>query len=69
MIDREQLCWRRVDIERLIGAEHPARAVWEFIGRLDLSAYQEEVRAVEGKAGTAGMGAAVTDQPVGVCVQ
>jgi transposase len=54
VIDREQLCWRVVDIERLIGAEHPARAVWEFIGRLDLSAYQEEVRAVEGKAGRPG---------------
>ena len=22
VIDREQLCWRRVDVERLIGAEH-----------------------------------------------
>ncbi len=54
VIDREQLCWRRVDIERLIGADHPARAVWEFIGQLDLSAYQEEVRAVEGKAGRPG---------------
>jgi transposase len=54
VIDREQLCWRRVDVERLIGAEHPARAVWEFIGQLDLSAYQEEVRAVEGKAGRPG---------------
>lgn len=54
VIDREQLCWRRVDVERLIGAQHPARAVWEFIGQLDLSAYQEEVRAVEGKAGRPG---------------
>jgi len=54
VIDREQLCWRPIDIERLIGAEHPARAVWEFIGQLDLSAYQEEVRAVEGKAGRPG---------------
>jgi transposase len=54
VIDREQLCWRQIDIERLIGADHPARAVWEFIGRLDLSAYQEEVRAVEGKAGRPG---------------
>ena len=35
VIDRKQLCWRRVDVERLIGAEHPARAVWEFIGQLD----------------------------------
>jgi transposase len=54
VIDREQLCWRQIDIERLIGADHPARAVWEFIGRLDLSAYGEEVRAVEGKAGRPG---------------
>lgn len=51
VIDREQLCWRRVDVERLIGADHAARAIWEFLGRLDLSGYQEEVRAVEGKAG------------------
>ena len=51
VIDREQLCWRRVDIERLVGEEHAARAVWEFVGQLDLSGYQEEVRAVEGKAG------------------
>jgi transposase len=54
VIDREQLCWRRVDVERLIGADHAARAIWEFLGRLDLSGYQEEVRAVEGKAGRPG---------------
>lgn len=53
-IDREQLCWRPIDIERLIGAEHPARAVWEFVGGLDLSSYQEQARAVEGKAGRPG---------------
>jgi hypothetical protein len=33
-IDREQLCWRVVDVERLIGEEHPARAIWEFLGKL-----------------------------------
>ena len=54
VINREQLCWRRVDVERLIGEEHPARAVWEFVGQLDLSGYQEEARAVEGKAGRPG---------------
>jgi transposase len=53
-INREQLCWRRVDVERLIGDEHPARAVWEFVGKLDLRSYQEEARAVEGKAGRPG---------------
>jgi transposase len=54
VIDREQLCWRRVDVERLIGEEHPARAVWEFVVQLDMSGYREEVRAVEGKAGRPG---------------
>lgn len=53
-INREQLCWRHVDVERLIGEEHPARAVWEFVGKLDLRGYQEEARAVEGKAGRPG---------------
>jgi len=38
-------------VERLIGEEHAARAIWEFVGRLDLSGYSEEIRAVEGKAG------------------
>jgi hypothetical protein len=42
VIDREQLCWRRVDVERLIGEEHAARAVWEFVGQLDLRGYSEE---------------------------
>lgn len=54
VIEREQLCWRPINIEGLIGGDHAARAVWEFIGRLDLSAYQQEVRAVEGKAGRPG---------------
>jgi len=61
-INREQLCWRHVDVERLIEAEHPARAVWEFVGKLDLRGYQEEAWAT-------GVGPAVTDQPVGLCLQ
>ena len=39
VINREQLCWRRVDVERLVGEEHAARAIWEFVGQLDLSGY------------------------------
>ena len=68
-INREQLCWRAVDVERLIGEEHAARAIWEFVGRLDMSGYREEVRAVEGKAGRPGWEPAVTDQFMGLCVQ
>jgi transposase len=50
-IDREQLFWRKVDVERLIGEDHAARAIWEFVGKLDLSGYSAEIRAVEGVAG------------------
>jgi transposase len=50
-IDREQLFWRMVNVERLIAEDHAARAIWEFVGKLDLSGYSGEVRAVEGMAG------------------
>ncbi len=42
---------RTVDVERLIPQEHPARAIWELVGNLDLSRYYEGIRAVEGVAG------------------
>ena len=50
-IDRKQLFWRTVDVERLIPDDHPARAIWEFVGKLDLSGYTVQIRAVEGMAG------------------
>jgi transposase len=50
-IDREQLFWRMVNVERLIADDHGARAIWEFVGKLDLSGYTGEIRAVEGMAG------------------
>ena len=50
-IEREQLFWRMVNVERLIAEDHPARAIWEFVGKLDLSGYSADIRAVEGMAG------------------
>lgn len=50
-IDRAQVSWRMMDVERLIPDDHPARAIWEFVGTLDLSGYMEQFRAVEGRAG------------------
>ena len=50
-VDRNQMMMRPVDVERLIEEDHPARAIWEFVGRLDLSAYEEPIAAVEGVAG------------------
>jgi hypothetical protein len=36
-VNRQQMSWRAVDVERLIGEDHPARAIWTLVGRLDLS--------------------------------
>lgn len=50
-INRNQLLLRPVDVEKLVPPDHEVRAIWEFAGRLDLSAYCEDVKAVEGRAG------------------
>jgi hypothetical protein len=49
-IDREQMFLRMVDVELLIPEDHAARAIWELVGRLDLSRYRQKIRAVEGVA-------------------
>jgi transposase len=42
---------RVVDVAHLIEEDHPARAIWAFVERLDLGAYREPIKAVEGVAG------------------
>src|ERR1700687_833011 len=50
-IDREQLVLRPIDIEQLIPEDHPARALGELTGRLNLTGFYEGIRSVEGHAG------------------
>jgi transposase len=50
-IDRDQMVMRAVDIEQLVEQAHAVRAIWEFVGRLDLATFSEDVRAVEGERG------------------
>jgi transposase len=50
-IDRAQNVLLPVDIESLIGEDHAARNIWRFTGRLQLDAFVEDVKAVEGRAG------------------
>ena len=50
-INRQQLVLRSIDVERLIDEEHPARAIWELVGGLDLGLYHAQIAAVEGRAG------------------
>jgi len=49
-VNREQMSWHAVDIERLIEEEHLARAIWELVGRLDLSRFHASIgsSAIEG---------------------
>src|SRR5215467_1288865 len=47
-VNRQQMSWRAVDVERLISEDHPARAIWTLVGRLDLrSCYRAIESSVE----------------------
>jgi transposase len=42
-VNRKQLSWRAVDVEHLIGEDHPARAIWALVGRLNLRAFYQAI--------------------------
>ena len=50
-IERNQMILRPVGVEDLLEPDHPARAIWELVGRLDLSGFYGHIKSVEGKAG------------------
>src|SRR5260370_36094867 len=50
-VDRSQLTWQMLDVERLIEEDHPARAIWGFVGKLNLDRFYGPIEAVEGAAG------------------
>lgn len=50
-INRQQMSWRAVDVERLIGEDHPARAIWALVGRLDLSRFYEGIESSADEGG------------------
>ena len=43
--NRQQMSWRAVDVEQLIDGDHRARMIWELVGRLDLSGFQEAIES------------------------
>ena len=53
-IDRAQLRWIHLDVEALIGLDHPARAIWELTKKLDLTKFYEPIVSAQGRAGRAG---------------
>ena len=50
-VDRSQLIWRAVDVEGLLEEDHAARAIWAFVGQLNLEPFYGPIEAVEGVAG------------------
>jgi len=44
-VNRQQMSWRAVDVERLIGEDHPARAIWTLVGRLDFSRFYQGIES------------------------
>ena len=50
-VNRNQLLWHAVDVEKRVGPDHWVRAIWELVGQLDLKGYRAEVGSVEGVAG------------------
>jgi transposase len=48
---RDQVEFRVACIDDLLPAEHRARDVWEYVSSLDLSAFQSDIKIMEGNAG------------------
>jgi transposase len=49
--NRQQLQWRVVDLDSVVGPAHPARAIWALVERLDLSGYTAAIEAREYRPG------------------
>jgi len=50
-INRQQLLLRPVEVEKLVDLDHPVRAIWELVGRLNLEPFYAVIESVEGVAG------------------
>jgi len=50
-VNRAPMTWAAIDVERLVRPDHLVRAIWEWVGRLDLNRFWAETKAVEGVAG------------------
>src|SRR4030042_4947964 len=50
-ISRQQLLLRPVEVENLVDLDHPVRAIWELVGRLNLEFFYVGIESVEGVAG------------------
>lgn len=52
-IDRSQGRFCQLMIDDLVGADHPARMIWEIIGKMDLRPFESDVASFEKQCGRA----------------
>jgi transposase len=50
---RDQTELRAVDLDALLGPDHPARLIWDYVSRIDLQVLEQKVRAREHTPGQA----------------
>jgi transposase len=50
-INRAQKSWEELDLEQLIDAHHPARAIWDLVERMNLEGFLRANKSVAGVAG------------------
>jgi transposase len=48
---RDQIELRAVDLDSVIGVDHPARLFWAYVERLDLRVLEDSIKAREGRPG------------------
>src|ERR1700722_17653152 len=48
---RDQVELRSMDIDSLIGEDHPARLIWAYVEQLDLRELEDAIKAREGTPG------------------
>jgi transposase len=53
LVDRQQTIMAEIYVEELIDPNHKARAIWELVGKMDLSQFLEPLRTTVGDAGRA----------------
>jgi len=44
-VNRQQMSWRAVDVEKLISEDHLARSIWTLVGRLDLNPFYQAIES------------------------